>query len=940
MPSLIKYIREHVNAQDYYTDMFPDVKWRSGNEARVLSPFTDEKTPSFSINKLNGKWHSFCRDDKGGGNSIVSFQAAIDDTTQKVAARKIFHEYLHPTIPKRRIRSWVKQLRGCPSVLKYLRNRFISDEIIKIHNLGWNGRRITIPILNEFKICINAKLYDPDPAPHMAKMLNYSHAKEERSFGSPTMLFPMSSLNSGKGYIVICEGEWDVLCLLSMGIPAITTSAGARSWPSRYNKLFKGLDVIIIPDNNDAGNEYLELVKKNLASYAKTIKVIKLPAKYGVDVNDHVRKRKVMQRKASWLKLIKKATPIIVNEEQEPESVVHAVPLDNASSAEWFNKQIKVKTLITGKGIAPYLLPKKFRLKCDGTCDECDVAASGKTLADHTVDPSDPYILDMIDRTKPKLRKMLLSCAGVEFPSKCAAKIEILETLNLEYLLMIPTIDSKTKQYVTRFGFYHGHGLYANRAYEMKGIIAPNPKDQIATFLFSEAAPIQNEIETFQLSGELKDALRIFRPNQLNHFAHIMNIAEWQSRNITKIFRRSDLHIAIDLAYHSVPSFTFNRENIPRGMIDMLVLGDTRCGKGFVTERLQKYYGLGEIASGENCSFAGLVGGVQQINGRWLITWGLIPLNNKRLVVIDEVSSLSVDDIGKMSRIRSEGVAEINKIIRESTQANTRLIWLANPRSGRPIITYNTGVEAVKELIGANEDISRFDFAITVAANEVETEIINSIAEYDTSDSDKYSPELCRSLLLWIWSRENDQIKFTDSATTAIIKVSRELGNTYSSTIPLIQIENIRIKVAKIAAAIAGRTFSTDASCENIIVNSKHVRCAEQFLQHIYTKNSMGYDMFSKTTIAASQIEDKELIEKILKRMAYDEKSSVTGLIELQQISPDNLSDYTGDLMSAKILIGELVRARCLVRYEKQSWYMKNPAFASWLKDYKKKKGY
>ena len=302
-----------------------------------------------------------------------------------------------------------------------------------------------------------------------------------------------------------------------------------------------------------------------------------------------------------------------------------------------------------------------------------------------------------------------------------------------------------------------------------------------------------------------------------------MSIAEWQSRNVTKIFDRPDLHIAVDLAYHSAPAFTFNREFIHRGMLDILILGDTRCGKGFVTERLQKYYGLGEIASGENCSFAGLIGGIQQIAGRWLITWGLIPLNHKRIVIIDEVSSMSEADINKMSRVRSEGVAEISKILRESTVANTRLIWLANPRSGRPIVTYNTGVEALKELIGANEDISRFDFAMTVAANEVDTEIINTIAEYDTSDKRKYPAELCKNLVLWVWSRKDDQIKFTSSSVKKIIEISKKLGDKYSSSIPLVQVENIRIKVAKISAAIAGRTFSTDDDCKSIIINSKPV---------------------------------------------------------------------------------------------------------------------
>jgi DNA replicative helicase MCM subunit Mcm2 (Cdc46/Mcm family) len=172
-------------------------------------------------------------------------------------------------------------------------------------------------------------------------------------------------------------------------------------------------------------------------------------------------------------------------------------------------------------------------------------------------------------------------------------------------------------------------------------------------------------------------------------------------------------------------------------MLDILVLGDTRCGKGYVAQGLSRHYGLGDIASGDSCSFAGLVGGLQQIRNSWRITWGLLPLNNNRLVIIDEASSMSPDDIARMSRIRSEGVAEIVKIIRESTQANTRLIWLANPRSGRPILSYNTGVQAVKELVGAVEDISRFDIVLTLATNEVPSEVINAVVSGETDDKKK-----------------------------------------------------------------------------------------------------------------------------------------------------------------------------------------------------------
>ena len=99
----------------------------------------------------------------------------------------------------------------------------------------------------------------------------------------------------------------------------------------------------------------------------------------------------------------------------------------------------------------------------------------------------------------------------------------------------------------------------------------------------------------------------------------------------------------------------------------------------------------------------------------------------------------------------------------------------------------------------------------------------------------------------------------------------------------------------------------------------------------------MGYDLYSKTTLAASKVKGSDDIDKIMKSMGPDYKSAVIGLIELHKITVDNLSDYVGDIPAARMLIGDLVRNRCLARIEGGNWYLKNPKFHQWLR--KKIKG-
>lgn len=942
MASLIGFVRRNVDPEKYYKSIFPEVSWSAGsNEAKVLSPFVDEKVPSLSLNRDTGAWYSFCASDERGGSSIISFHVAYYKITTKEAAQDLFTKFIHPVIPNKKIRQWMKKLYRTPMALRYLQSRLLSKKVVQQYRLGWDGKRIVIPIYNEFRLCVNAKLYDPHPQKNMPKMINYTNPLEERSYGSPTMLFPLSALldkEKKEDTLFISEGEWDTLALISIGLSAITSTTGAKTWPSRYNNFFKSRKVIIVYDNDESGVSGAHQVAKQLLGTVKTLQQIKIPQKYGKDVTDYMLRDKRMRKQQSWRSLVEKAK-ILIDNPEEPVSIRQEavrVSLDQASQAKWYNQRIQVEALITGKDIAPYLLPQKFRITCSGDCEDCSIAREELGFKEYDIDLDNYDVLTMVDMSKGSVRQKLLNTANLPHFKSCKAKIEILKTFNIERLLLIPTLDSESKEYVVRPAYYIGHGLRANRAYCFEGTLVAEPKSQHTAYLFDLANPIQDEIETFELSEPAKKELLCFRPKHYKHLAHLNSIAEWQSRNITKILERPDLHIAVDLAFHSVQAFWFNKEYVSRGMLDILILGDTRCGKGYVTEGLSKFYGLGEIASGDNCSFAGLVGGLQQTGNNWRITWGLIPLNNKRLVIIDETSSMEIKDIARMSRIRSEGVAEIVKIIREVTQANTRLIWLANPRSGYPIATYNTGVEAVKELIGAIEDISRFDFVITLASKEVASEIINAPAVYSVEDSAKYPKELCRALILWAWSRAPDQIEFTKKATQEIIKEAIEFGYSYSPVIPLIQAENVRLKLAKVSAAVAARTFSADSSCERLIIKLEHVECAAQILRMFYNKPSMAYDLFSKTTLAASEIEKSKDIKKVLENYSQDLLSVIVGLLESQRINSDNLSDYIGDIVTAKSLIGELVQLRCLIRLETGNWYVKNPDFTKWLRKIKK----
>jgi putative DNA primase/helicase len=84
--------------------------------------------------------------------------------------------------------------------------------------------------------------------------------------------------------ILITEGEKDVETLEEWGYVA-TTSGGAKTWKPELNKFFHGRDVVIVPDNDDAGKGYADTVASQLWRVAKSIKIINIP--FGKDVSEY-----------------------------------------------------------------------------------------------------------------------------------------------------------------------------------------------------------------------------------------------------------------------------------------------------------------------------------------------------------------------------------------------------------------------------------------------------------------------------------------------------------------------------------------------------------------------------------------------------------------------------------------------------------------------------
>src|SRR5699024_2708939 len=173
-------------------------------------------------------------------------------------------------------------------------------------------------------------------------------------------------------------------------------------------------------------------------------------------------------------------------------------------------------------------------------------------------------------------------------------------------------------------------------------------------FIAGEVEPLQDDLGTFKMTPELNEQLKVFQGDPRTK---IKEIAESLNENVYRLRGRDDLSIAYDLVYHSVLGIP--NPNAPnrtiKGWAELLVIGDPGEGKSQMASEMQDYDDLGAIQDAATSTPAGLTVTTVQIGGKWIFRDGLLPLNDRRMVFIDEFNKLHAEDMGRLNTSRSSG---------------------------------------------------------------------------------------------------------------------------------------------------------------------------------------------------------------------------------------------------------------------------------------------
>lgn len=815
---------------------------------------SDSKSPSASYNFAEGVFTCFSQCGGMAIRSLVNMMRQSGDFKEKPAKERASAQpapAANGKVPSEKsIEAYVDDLLKSRQHLRIMREkRGLTQETIEEFQIGWDGERFTIPIRDAEGRLINVRRYNPNAKEAKDKMKSWAVGTGSRQ------LFGVDILANNDS-VIITEGEMDMIIGRQYELPTISHTAGASAWDNRWNEQFENKVVYICYDCDDAGRRGARKIAHALELFAKHVHIIDLPLKgKGDDLTNYFVDQGYTA--ADFYSLMHSAAER-VNRTSHLSSLRSSEPkrvsLEGTMNPEDHEKAITFTGTVAGKVFPNFVVPRRVEYDCNeggGTrCAHCPI--SGRNHKEISIPEHDPVIMEIVNKPKEARQKALLKHVGI--PHTCP-DVEIMEpdVYSVEEMIVVPAADEQygDPNSVDRKVYNVGpFNTPVNTKVSFIGMNTTSTTDGRGNLQTWSSEVSGADIDNFTMTDKVYDDLQAFWPKEdQSCISKMKEIAADLEANVTKIYHRPALHIAYDLVWHSVLDFQFKGQDVGKGWLELLVIGDTRTGKSEAAKRLCHHYRAGVLTTCEGATFAGLVGGVQQMSNTWVVSWGTVPLNDRRLVVLDELSGIAEKGIlEQMSSVRSSGKAQVNKIRSAETNARTRLIWIANPADGSTVDSYTNGaMDAIRGLAKNPEDVARFDFALAVASDDVKTSEINS--SRPPRRRHRYTAYLCSQLINWVWSRKQDQIIWEPGVENYVLERAQEMGRRYVPDPPLVQAENIRIKLARLAVAVAGRLFSADDTGELLVVDLEHVEAAEQLLNAFYGASSFGYREHSNTVI-------------------------------------------------------------------------------------------
>lgn len=573
---------------------------------------------------------------------------------------------------------------------------------------------------------------------------------------------------------------------------------------------------------------------------------------------------------------------VLVNNTEQAEEDAAELHLAHTGSADYTGKLVKTRVMVVGKKHTPFIIPKKIEFNCWGQegCKKFGCPLRNIPGGTHYKDlgVADREIVAMCGIGDDNIKGLLKNLSGI--PNCMKYDTTIMETVNVDELLVIPKaedddteIDEESRgKYVLRKVYAIGNNtkINENKYYELLGYVFPHPKNQEGTILIKKAKSLQDVIEQYHASDEVKQMLEVFRPEIYDGEGineKLTAICDDLTHNVTKIMERDETLLSVLLTYHSILRFNVPWDSLPiRGWVESIIIGDTGTGKSALIEKIQKHAGLGARINAESSSRTGLTYKMEQTGtgGAWFIVWGAWPLADKELIWIDEATGINKEEYGQMTLARSDGRLEVKRAVTAETPCRVRAILSGNVANGKRLAEYSQGVESLRDIFN-NEDIRRFDLGVFMRASDVNPELYNKTPEPIPVMIDS---DALKNNILFAWSRQHDQVILPDDTVDSILKASTNISKIYGNAtdVPLVSPSDQRNKIARLAVALAALTHSVDETGETIVVYPGHVEYIFEYLKMLYNAPGCALNYYARLSVKEEEL-THEKYDKITEKL-------------------------------------------------------------------------
>jgi 5S rRNA maturation endonuclease (ribonuclease M5) len=481
------------------------------DEYLVVCPFHEDRRPSCSINcnKLLFKCHA-CG---VKGSAATAIAKELGGTESLVQSELLFLKEM-TVLPEFNAQFFHKKLLASKEMYEYLvKERFWSEEVINNFVIGYDGNRVTIPVFNLFGDLVNVRAYKPKAKKNEDKFINLKGFGKARIFNAQAL----TSKSNTATNVIVCEGEPDTLAAVSYGITAVCSTSGAGF--SRFlNSSWTTHGLALAYDTDDPGKSGARKLSESLNGPHKLVDLTTLIGDRGKDLTDAF----TLGVTAEQIKMLVDSTPYTertatvqtsrkIKDYGEPVQVT----LQESGEERFYHKLVKMKVMVSGKTLSPYLIPSTVEVTCPlpglNMCNACGLGALGGK-SELKFDHLNAATLELIETSAESQLRVYKTLLNI--PVKCRLfNAEVTEAQNIEEVKVIPVLEYSLddSEYVMRQIYYVGHGLKANRSYELSGLTLPHPKTQQVTYMINEVESLEDSVASFTVTDEIINSLKIFK---------------------------------------------------------------------------------------------------------------------------------------------------------------------------------------------------------------------------------------------------------------------------------------------------------------------------------------------------------------------------------------------------------------------------------------------